>query len=126
MLHLSHCFSCPMSYLYSELFFYKVNDKFGSIPATHRNKIIRPGTSISFPYLNIFFSSRLTLNKIQINVFILFLLSLADNKTSLILYHLLVDCTTSSGPVHWALNALIMLWSYFSEHANFTQNKFKT
>lgn len=79
--HLSRRFSCPMSNLSSELFC-KANDKFGSIPATHRNKIIRPGTSISFPYLNIFFSSRLTLNKTQSNVFTLFLLSLTDNKTS--------------------------------------------
>lgn len=78
MLHLSHCFSCPLSHLYSELF-YKVNAKFGSIPATHRNKIIKAGTSISSPYLNIFFSFTLTINKIQINVFTLFLLSLTDN-----------------------------------------------
>lgn len=54
MLHLSHCFSCPMSNLYSEVF-YKVSDKLGSIPATLKNKMIRPGTSISSPYLNIFF-----------------------------------------------------------------------
>lgn len=79
MLHLSHCFSCPMANLYSELF-YKVNDKFYSIPAILRNKIIRPGTSIISPYLNTFFSSRLTLNKVKIDVFTFFLLSLTDNK----------------------------------------------
>lgn len=78
MLHFSHCFSCPMSDLYSELFC-EVNDKFGNIPATLRNKIIKAGTSINSPYPNIFFSSRLTINKVQINVLTLFLLSLTDN-----------------------------------------------
>lgn len=78
MLHLSHCFSCPMANLYSELF-YKVNDKFYSFSAV-RNKIIRPGTSIISPYLNIFFSSRLTLNKVKFDVFTFFLLLLTGNK----------------------------------------------